>query len=65
MRKMVLQAVRYVAFAWLLLFLSLPALAEKPRTHLKTYPLSTWNNVTCRAKGRFQDRGYCASKVMD
>jgi len=31
----------------------------------KTYPLSTWSNMTCRAKGRFQDRGYCASAVMD
>lgn len=31
----------------------------------KTYPLSTWSNMTCRAKGRFQDRDYCASAVMD
>src|ERR1700739_3311283 len=31
----------------------------------KAYALSTWKNVTCRAKGRFQDRGYCASAVMD
>jgi len=31
----------------------------------KTYALSTWSNITCRAKGRFQDRDYCASAVMD
>jgi hypothetical protein len=31
----------------------------------KTYPLQTWKNMTCRAKGRFQDREYCASKIMD
>ena len=31
----------------------------------KPYPLHTWKNVTCRAKGRFQDRDYCSSKIMD
>jgi hypothetical protein len=31
----------------------------------KTYPLSTWSNVTCRAKGRFQDRDYCSSAIID
>src|ERR1017187_810826 len=31
----------------------------------KTYPLSTWSNEMCRAKGRFQDRYYCDSAVMD
>jgi len=31
----------------------------------KVYALSTWKNITCRAKGRFQDRDYCASAVMD
>jgi hypothetical protein len=34
-------------------------------THPKAYALSTWKNMTCRAKGRFQDRGYCTSAVMD
>jgi hypothetical protein len=29
------------------------------------YALSTWSNITCRAKGRFQDREYCASPVID
>jgi len=33
--------------------------------HPKAYPLSTWSNKTCRAKGRFQDRDYCESAVMD
>ena len=31
----------------------------------KTFPLQTWKNDTCRDKGRFQDREYCASKIMD
>lgn len=31
----------------------------------KSYPLHTWKNITCRAKGRFQDREYCSSKIMD
>ena len=36
--------------------------APKPA---KPYALSTWSNITCRAKGRFQDREYCASPVVD
>ena len=31
----------------------------------KPYALSTWSNVSCRSKGRFQDREYCQSAVMD
>jgi hypothetical protein len=31
----------------------------------KTYPLQTWKNMGCRAKGRFQDREYCGSKIID
>jgi len=31
----------------------------------KPYALSTWSNLTCRAKGRFQDREYCRSVVID
>ena len=31
----------------------------------KPYPLQTWKNLTCRAKGRFQDREYCSSKIID
>lgn len=33
--------------------------------HPKPYALSTWSNVSCRAKGRFQDREYCQSEIMD
>lgn len=33
--------------------------------HAKAYALSTWKNMGCRAKGRFQDREYCASPVID
>jgi|HubBroStandDraft_5_1064220.scaffolds.fasta_scaffold00194_13 hypothetical protein len=40
-----------------------PGQAGAPRT--KNYPLNTWSNITCRAKGRFQDRDYCSSAVMD
>jgi hypothetical protein len=32
---------------------------------IKPYPLLTWSNQTCRAKGRFQDREYCAAAVID
>ncbi len=39
--------------------------ADAPTQHRKAYALSTWKNITCRAKGRFQDRDYCASAVMD
>jgi hypothetical protein len=31
----------------------------------KAYALQTWSNMTCRAKGRFQDREYCMSPVID
>lgn len=33
--------------------------------HPKPYALSTWKNLSCRAKGRFQDREYCQSAVID
>src|SRR5579872_4683398 len=31
----------------------------------KAYALQTWSNLSCRAKGRFQDREYCSSAVID
>ena len=31
----------------------------------RPYALSKWNTESCRAKGRFQDREYCSSSVMD
>ncbi len=46
-----------------LLFASASAAGAPP--HPKPYALSTWKNITCRAKGRFQDREYCSSVVMD
>lgn len=49
----------------LFLCATLPASGQATKTHLKPYALSTWSNITCRAKGRFQDRDYCASTVMD
>ena len=49
---------------------SIPALGQTtPKTiapkREKSYPLHNWKNITCRAKGRFQDRGYCDSAVID
>lgn len=49
----------------LLLSEPLPTSGQTAPAHAKAYPLSTWSNMTCRAKGRFQDRGYCASAVID
>jgi hypothetical protein len=43
----------------------IPASGQAIAARAKTYPLNTWSNITCRAKGRFQDRDYCASAVMD
>jgi hypothetical protein len=40
------------------------ALGATPKK-AKSYALSTWNNLSCRAKGRFQDREYCSSPVID
>lgn len=34
-------------------------------TSPKPYPLKTWKNIICRAKGRFQDREYCSSQIID
>lgn len=48
-----------------LFLLSLPTPGQAAPQRVKSYPLSTWSNLTCRAKGRFQDRDYCASAVMD
>jgi hypothetical protein len=31
----------------------------------KAYPLVMWSNLGWRAKGRFQDREYCNSKIID
>src|SRR5262245_42247340 len=53
--------------ALLLSLLSIPTLgsSQTEKNQTKTYPLSTWSNMTCRAKGRFQDREYCTSAVID
>jgi len=46
-----------------LAILTLSAIAQPANT--KSYELQTWKNLSCRAKGRFQDREYCGSKVID
>jgi hypothetical protein len=43
----------------------LPTSGQTVSPRAKTYSLSTWSNTSCRAKGRFQDRDYCGSAVMD
>lgn len=49
------------------LLLSSPTRAFGPTRSAqpKSYALRTWSNPGCGAKGRFQDRDYCASAVMD
>jgi hypothetical protein len=40
-------------------------LGEAAPSAVKPYPLHSWSNLSCRAKGRFQDRDYCNSAVID
>ena len=47
------------------LSISTPASSQIKKDQTKKYLLSTWSNMTCRAKGRFQDREYCSSAVID
>jgi hypothetical protein len=49
----------------LILMISPLASGQAVSARMQAYPLSTWSNMTCRSKGRFQDREYCASAVMD
>jgi hypothetical protein len=49
----------------LFLFIPLRASGQTAAARTKMYPLSTWSNDMCRAKGRFQDRDYCGSAVID
>ncbi len=49
----------------LFLTVPLPTSGQTASARAKSYPLCTWSNITCRAKGRFQDRDYCASAVID
>lgn len=49
------------------IFAQMPAAGQSTPTLTTAYPL--WNfdeqGHTCRAKGRLQDRDYCASRLMD
>jgi hypothetical protein len=51
-----------IVVALLIESLTNTAFAQAPA---KSYPLSTWDNITCRSKGRFQDAEYCSSRVMN
>jgi hypothetical protein len=56
----------FLALVAILVTISPRAAAQSAsRPGVRPYPLSAWSNVTCGAKGRFQDREYCASPVMD
>jgi hypothetical protein len=54
-----------LTLVFFLSFLPTSLLGQTAPKRPRNYPLSTWSNITCRAKGRFQDRDYCASAVMD
>ena len=56
---------RALTLALLYVSAGLPLAGQTGPGHTKTYALHTWRNIMCRAKGRFQDREYCASAVMD
>src|SRR5262249_49445236 len=60
-----LRRVFWTACASAMLFSLLCRASDVALSRPKVYALSTWKNETCRAKGRFQDREYCASAVMD
>lgn len=50
-----------------LLLLAFPFLAAAlpPEGSRASYPLLDWRGASCGSKGRFQDRDYCQSDVMD
>jgi hypothetical protein len=54
-----------LTFLLLPLLVPLPTSGQTASVRAKTYPLGTWINLSCRAKGRFQDRDYCTSAVID
>lgn len=53
-----------LALAALTLCFECPSFGQTVRRP-KGYPLQSWKNLSCRAKGRFQDREYCISTVID
>lgn len=53
------------AVALLLLALPLLPAALPPEATSAPYPLLDWRGASCGSKGRFQDREYCRSEVMD
>ena len=56
-----------VAFTSFSLVLAIPICTsgQKVAARRKAYALATWSNLGCRAKGRFQDTGYCDSEVIN
>jgi len=43
------------------------ALLTSPAARVKKFPLRKFDEIngSCRAKGRFQDKDYCSSRMMD
>jgi hypothetical protein len=64
MTKQKSRAVLLFALYFLLFPVSLLTSGQTP-ARAKTYPLFGWSNVSCGAKGRFQDLDYCGSAVID
>ena len=60
-----LKAIFRATFFCLILSSPFTFASDAAPAHPKSFALSTWSNVSCRAKGRFQDREYCQSAVMD
>ena len=56
----ILSCLAFVAFS------NAPAFGQTLKEEPKSFPLLHWDGgVTCRAKGRLQDKDYCNSKIMD
>jgi hypothetical protein len=53
-----------LAFPLFLLYPSAFAYAQNKSSAPKSYALTTWDQIDCRSKGRFQDREYCSSPLM-
>jgi hypothetical protein len=47
-------------------FAGRPVFGQEAVQKVKPFPLLNWDGgITCRSKGRLQDKGYCESRIMD
>jgi hypothetical protein len=63
--QIALSVIARTVVSFVLLTPSFSAASDPALNHPKPYALTSWRNLSCRAKGRFQDRGYCKSAVID